>query len=244
MNLFDLIFLVILLLVVIDSINKGLLNSCFAFLSSIIGLFAAIKYNSVLAEWVDAKFSLLQHFELFITENFVMPAQISQTNIGTLSLPDIGAYMDKINFSVELKVQLLKYILNLSEEFMLNATTTLGEVTNSFMTEIAMKTVIFVVLWFIIYKVAFFLSHFLIDAIQISLGDTMNKVGGLGIGICHSLFVSMVIFGMIYPFLELIGFTEPSFYMAVANTVHDAGLVRFLTMLNSIIMGELLVPWL
>lgn len=244
MNLFDLILLVILLLVAIESIHKGLLNSCFAFLSSIIGLFAAIKYNSVLAERLDAKFSLLEQFNFFITENFVMPAQINQFNIGTLSLPDIGAYLDQIHLSVDLKMQLLKYILNLSEEFALTATTTLGEVINSFMTEIALKTVVFLVLWFIIYKVAFYLSHFLTDAIQMPLGDTMNKVGGIGIGICQSIFVSMVIFGMIYPVLELIGFTEPSFYMAVANTVHDAGLVRILTIIYSILMGELLVPWL
>jgi len=244
MNLFDLIFLVILLLAAIDSINRGLLNSCFALLSSIIGLFAAIKYNSVLAEWLDTKFSLLEQFNLFITENFVMPAQINQFNIGTMSLPDISAHLDQIQISSDLKMQLLKYILNLSDEFALTATTTLGEVANSFMTEIALKTVVFLALWFIIYKVVFYLSHFFTEAIQIPIGDTLNKIGGIGIGLCQTIFVGMVIFGMIYPVLELIGFTEPSFYVAVANTVHEAGLVRLLTLIYSIIMGELLVPWL
>jgi hypothetical protein len=49
---------------------------------------------------------------------------------------------------------------------------------------------------------------------------------------------------MFYPLLALSGFSEPSLLVSITNTVGEAGLVRILTWLFSLLMGELIVPWL
>lgn len=244
MNLIDLIIIVVLLIAAIDGIKKGFLKSCFAFLSSIVGLFAAIKYNAVLSQWVETKFSVLEQFESFFSNDFVMPAAISQLNVGTLSLPDIGTYMDKMAFSADMKMELLKYILKLSDRFALTATTTLGEVLNLFLSEMAFKAIIFIAIWFVASKVAFLLSHILLNAIQGTMSDSLDKVGGVVLGLGQMVFVMTVIFGMLYPLSELAQFTEPSFFVAVAKTIGEAGLIRLFHWLFGLMMGNLIVPWL
>jgi hypothetical protein len=244
MNLIDLIIIAIICFAAVEGMKKRLLNSCFSFLSSIVGLFAAIKYNSVLATWIDDHFSVFEQIKQFFAENFIIYEEISGINIGVLSLPDISTFLDHLEFPIDLKVLLLKYILNMVDEVAMSATTTLGQVLNLFMSEIAYKSLVFVVMWFIVYKIADYLSSFFIGSIEGSVSDLLNDVGGIVLGLGKMIFVLTALLGMFYPVLALSGFSEPSLLVSITNTVGEAGLVRILTWLFSLLMGELIVPWL
>jgi uncharacterized membrane protein required for colicin V production len=220
------------------------LNSCVGLLSSIIGLFAAIKYYSSLAEWLNAKFFLLEQFEEFFAEHFILPTQISQINVGILSLPDMSAYLDKLSLPANLKIQLLEFILNLCDKFALAAGTTLGEVINLFLAEIIFKALLIFVIWFVVNKVALVFSRLLTNAIQGTLLGVVNKAGGLVTGLMMIALVMTILFGLLGPLLELARFSEPSFLIAVAKIISEAKFVQLFMAVYSIMMGELIVPWL
>lgn len=244
MNLVDLLILIFLLVGAINGLKKGFLNSCVGLLSSIIGLFAAIKYYSSLAEWLNAKFLFLEQFEQFFTEHFILPTQISQINVGTLSLPDISTYLDKLSLPANLKIQLLEFILNLCDKFALAAGTTLGEVINLFLAEIVFKALLILVIWFVVNKVALVFSRLLTNVIQGTLLGAVNKGGGLVTEVMIVALMMIIVFGLMGPLLELARFSEPSFPVAVAKTISEAKLVQFFMVIYSMMMGELIVPWL
>lgn len=229
MNLVDLVILFLLAMGALNGFKKGLLNSLIGLLSTVLGLFVATKFYPYLADWVEAKYKVVEKMGTFFAEKFTLPQGVSQLKIGTNGVPDFSMLIDKLNLSPDLKNQLLEAFSTISDKLASTANSNAGDVLGVCLAETIVKFAAIFVIWQVVTVIAIFLANFITNLTQGTFLGTLNRLGGLSFGALVTMITITIVFGLMNPFLELAQHTEQSSITALAKTISESSLVPYLT---------------
>jgi len=245
LNLIDLLLIVFLLLGIIKGYKKGLLNSLVGLCSSILGLFIAIKTHSYFVEWLEAKYQYASKLSHYFEQRLALSEAVSELPIGTAPLSESStAAWESLQLPEVLKAQLLEFSQGMGEKFRQAAEASIGDVLYLFLANIVINLLAIILIWFVINKGLCLLSYFFTSLTKDTFLGSINRIGGVCIGLLIRVLILTIIIGLCSPLLNIAPHTEPSFLSAVLMTISEAQLIPSFTTLFSILTGQMLTLWL
>ncbi|MDD2401943.1 MAG: CvpA family protein [Clostridia bacterium] len=241
MNIVDLIIIVLLLLGAIFGYRKGFLNSVIGLLSSIVGLFVALKYNTYLTNWFDKSIHLSEIIGNFFKEHLSIPISASLQGVNILSVPDLSVYMDKAHLPENIKSQLSVYIQELGNGLVVPSELNMGDVLYMFLAGIVVKVIAIIIIWLVLAKLMVMISHLITRISDGTILGFLNRLGGLVAETFIVALILVVIFGFINPIFYVAGMTEPSFFAAMTNTIGEASLVPYFVSVFAFLSNKLVM---
>lgn len=244
MNLIDLLLIVFLLLGIIKGYKKGLLNSLVGLCSSILGLFIAIKTHAYLVAWLETKYQSVSKLSHYFAERLAISEAVSTLPIGTLPLSEPSSAWEGLLLPAILKAQLLEFSQGMGEKMRLAAEASIGDVLYLFLANIVMNFLAIILIWLVINKGLCLLAYFFTSLTKETFLGSLNRIGGVCIGLLIRILVLTIIIGLCSPLFNVAPHTEPSFLSAVLMTISEAQLVPYFTTLFSILTGQMLTLWM
>ncbi|NLO76255.1 MAG: CvpA family protein [Clostridia bacterium] len=244
MNLIDLLLIVFLLLGIIKGYRKGLLNSLVGLCSSIIGLFVAIKTYSYVVAWLEAKYQFTSKLSQYFAERLTFSETVGESTLGSLPLSEASPAWGGLPLPEILKTQLLEISQGLGEKFGQAAVTNIGDVLYLFLAEKVLNLLAIILIWFVVNKGLCLLSNFFTSLTKDTFLGSLNRIGGICIGLLIRVLILTIIIGLCNPLFNVAPHAEPSFFSAVLITISEAQLVPCFTTLFSILTGQILTLWL
>jgi uncharacterized membrane protein required for colicin V production len=244
MNLIDLLIIIFLLFGLLKGLKKGLLNSLVGLCSTLLGLFVAFKTHSYVAGWLDARFQLLAKIAQYFEKRLVLSETVSQLKVETLSLAETNTSWDMLALPEKLKLQLLDFSQKIGEQFGQTGDACLGDILYLFLAEIILKILVIILIWVLVDKGLLLISHLITKLTEDTFLGSLNKLGGVCIGLLIRALVLTIIIGLISPLFNIAQHTEPSFLSAVLKTTSEAFLVPWFASAFSLLTGKMLLFWL
>lgn len=244
MNLIDLLLIIFLLLGVIKGFKKGFLNSLVDLVSSLIGLFVAIKTHLYLARWLETKFQLTATFAQYFEKRLALSQAVSQLKVGTLPSSDVSTYEDILQLPEKLKFLLWDFAQKIGEQIGEMGDACLGDVLYLFLAEILLKVLVLILIWFVVAQGLRLFSRLLTKLTENTFLGSLNKLGGVCTGLLIRVLTLTIIIGLSSPLFNIAQHTEPSFLSAVLRIINEAYLVPYFASGFSLLMGNLLSLWL
>ncbi|MGI6587977.1 MAG: CvpA family protein [Peptococcia bacterium] len=244
MNLIDLLIIIFLLFGLLKGLRKGLLNSLVGLCGTVIGLFVALNTYSYVVGWLDVRFQLTDKIAQYFEKRLVLSETVSQLKVGTLPYTEVNPSWDMLQLPEMLKLQLQSFSRNIGEQIGQTADFCLGDILYLFLAGIVLKILAIIFIWVLVDKGLSLISHLITRLTEDTFLGSLNKLGGLCIGILIRGLVLTVIIGLISPFFNIAQHTEPSFLSAVLKTTGEAFLVPWFTLAFSVLTGKLFSFWL
>lgn len=244
MNLIDLLIIIFLLFGLWKGFRKGLLNSLVGLCSTLLGLFVAWQTHACVAGWLDNGFQLTTKLARYFEQRLVLSETVSQLNVGTLSLPATNTSGATLQLSARLKLQLVEFAEKMGEQIGLGADVYLGDILYLFLAKLVLQILVIILIWFLVDKGLLLIAQLITKLTENTFLGSLNKIGGVCIGLLSRVFVLTIIIGLSSPFFNLAQYTEPSFLSSVLQTTSEAFLVPWFTSAFSFLTGKLFSFWL
>lgn len=242
LNIVDFIIIICFIAAMLSGYRNGFLGGLIRIFGSIVGLIAAFKYYSFLTGWAERQFQASEQLYQFLKEHIVLPQSVSQLQI-TLPTLSVGEYLEKIPLPPGLKAQLAAYLQGLGDAVNKEAAALLGDILHRFLTEAVINGLAFILIWFMIDGALQLIASLFSRFLRHSVLGSFDRLGGLLLGAVLTTLTLTILLGLATPLLNVADLAKPSFLSGVINTIGEARLVPFFTMLFSFLaarIGQLL----
>ncbi len=239
MNIVDLLIFIFLLVGIINGYRKGFFASLVGIVGSLIGLVVAYHNYASLTQWVNKQYGVIEILGGYFNKHLVLPQTVSQFRLDNISLPNLAAYLEKVDLPDSFHAQILVYLEKLQATLALPVSTGLGDIIHQFLATIIVNGIAFILIWFVVNMLINFIALTLTRLAKGTLLGGINHVGGMALGLVLTVLTLTILIGLISPLINLADLAEPSLFSVVLNSFSESKSVPYFVDLFAIVSEKI-----